>query len=100
MAKSSYSLHPVKLKLHVQLDHDVEQCVLFRGYSPPSISRVKPLRKFILINFLFPAKSSYSLHPIKLKLDLSKTMMWSSAYCFKVTVHQILAELNPFENFY
>ena len=47
MAKSSYSLHPIKLKLHVQLDHDVEQRVLFL-----------------------------------------------------VTVHQILAELNPFENVY
>ena len=68
MAKSSYSLHLIKLKLHVQLDHDVEQRVLFRVYSPPNI-RVKPLRKY-LINFLFPAKSTYSLHPIKLKLDL------------------------------
>ena len=55
MAKSSYSLHPIKLKLHVQLDHDVEQRVLFSKMS---------------INFLFQAKSSYSLHPIKLKLDL------------------------------
>ena len=27
------------------------------------------------------------------------TMMWSNAYCFGVTVHQILAELWPFENF-
>ena len=26
-------------------------------------------------------------------------MMWSSAYCFEVIVHQILAELCPFENF-
>ena len=69
MAKSSYSLHPIKLKLHVQLDHDVEQRVLFQGYSPPNISRVKPLRKCLLI-FLFPAKSSYSLHLIKLKHDL------------------------------
>ena len=25
--------------------------------------------------------------------------MWNSAYCFKVTVHQISAELCPFENF-
>ena len=25
--------------------------------------------------------------------------MWSSAYCFEVIVHQILAELCPFENF-
>ena len=26
-------------------------------------------------------------------------IMWSSAYYFEVTVHQILAELCPFENF-
>ena len=26
-------------------------------------------------------------------------MMWSSTYCFEVTVNQILAELCPFENF-
>ena len=31
MAKSSYSLHPNKLKLHVQLDHDVEQPVLLQS---------------------------------------------------------------------
>ena len=49
MAKASYSLHPIKLKLHVQLDRDVEQRILFRGYSPPNISRVKPLRKCLLI---------------------------------------------------
>ena len=49
MAKSSYSLQPIKLKLHVQLNHDVEQRVLFRGYSPPNISRVKPIRKCLLI---------------------------------------------------
>ena len=49
MAISSYSLHPIKLKRHVQLDHDVEQGVLFQGYSPPNISRVKPLQKCLLI---------------------------------------------------
>ena len=38
LAKSSYSLHPIKLKLHVQLDHDVVQRIPFRGYSPPNIS--------------------------------------------------------------
>ena len=27
-------------------------------------------------------------------------MMWSSAYCFKVSFHDILAELNPIENFF
>ena len=43
LANSSYSLHPIKLKLHVQLDHDVMQRILFRGYSPPNISRVMPL---------------------------------------------------------
>ena len=46
LAKSSYSLHPIKLKRHMQLDHDVEQRILYRGYSPPNISRVMPLWKF------------------------------------------------------
>ena len=69
---NSYILHPVKLKLHIYifyiyLDHDVEQRILFWGYSPPNISRVMPLWKFQLTSF--PA-NSYSLHPIKLKLDL------------------------------
>ena len=27
-------------------------------------------------------------------------MMWRSANCFEVTVHQILAELHPFECFF
>ena len=37
---SSYSLQPIKLKLDdLYLDHDVEQCILFQGYSPPNISR-------------------------------------------------------------
>ena len=43
LAKSSYSFHPIQLKLHVQLDHDVEQRILFQGYSAPNISRVMPL---------------------------------------------------------
>ena len=42
-ANSSYSLHPIKLKLDIWLDHDVEQRILFRVYSPPNISRVMPL---------------------------------------------------------
>ena len=99
MAKSSHSLHPIKLKLHVQLDHDVEQQVLFRGYSPPNISRVEPLWKCLLI-FGFQLNPPTVYIRSSWNLICSKTMMWSSAYCFKVTVHQILAELNPFENFY
>ena len=35
LTKSSYSLHPIKLKLGLYLDHDVEQRILFWGYSPP-----------------------------------------------------------------
>ena len=31
-ANSSYSLHLIKLKLDVLLDHDVEQRILFWGY--------------------------------------------------------------------
>ena len=42
-ANSSYSLHPIKLKLVIQLDHDVVQHILFRGYSPPNVCRVMPL---------------------------------------------------------
>ena len=44
------------------------------------------------------AKSSYSLHLIKLKLHVQ--LDYDVEYCFEVTVHQILAELNPFENVY
>ena len=32
-ANSFYSLHLIKLKLNIKLDHDVEQCILFWGYS-------------------------------------------------------------------
>ena len=32
-ANSSYSLHLIKLKLCKYLHYDVEQCILFRGYS-------------------------------------------------------------------
>ena len=46
-ANSSYSLHPIKLKFDIQLDHDVAQRILFRGYSPPNVCRVMPLRKFL-----------------------------------------------------
>ena len=46
-ANSSYSLHPMKLKLGILLDHDVAQGILFRGYSPPNVWRVMPLRKFL-----------------------------------------------------
>ena len=56
-----------------------------------------PLR--ISVNFLFLANSSYSLHLNKLILDFSWTKMWSSTYCFEVTVHQMLAELCPIANF-
>ena len=42
--------------------------ISFRGYSPPNISRVMPLK--ISVDFSFPANSSYSLHPIKLKLHV------------------------------
>ena len=46
-ANSSYSLHQIKLKLGIYLDHDVAQRILFRGYSPPNVCRVMPLRKFL-----------------------------------------------------
>ena len=46
-ANFSYSLHPIKLKLGIKLDHDVVQRILFQGYSPPNVCRVMPLRKFL-----------------------------------------------------
>ena len=46
MGKSSFSLHPIKLKLHVQLDHDVEQRVLFQGCSPPNTNVLAELNPF------------------------------------------------------
>ena len=57
-ANSSHSLYPIKLKLYLYLDHDVEQRILFRGYSPPNISRDVPLT--ISVNFSFPANPFYS----------------------------------------
>ena len=44
-----YSLHPLKLKLRKYLHDDVEQRILFQGYSaPPNIGRVMPLCKVSL----------------------------------------------------
>ena len=96
-ANSSYSLHSIKLKIDLSLDHDVEQRILFQGYSPPNISSVIPLWKFLLIFrfWLNPTVYIWS----SWNFINSYMMMWSSAYCFVVTVHQILAELCPFENF-
>ena len=68
------------------LHHDVEQCILFRGNSPPYSRRV------LSLCVLFLANLSCSLHSIKLIPDLYvRTMMWSSTYCFEVTVQGILA---------
>ena len=66
---NSYSWHPINLKLGLWLDHGVEQRIFFRDYSPPNVSRVTSLWHFF-VNFSFPANSSYSLHPMKRKLDL------------------------------
>ena len=48
LAKSFYSLHPIMLKLHKMLHNDVEQHILFPGYSAPNICRVCP----VFVNFL------------------------------------------------
>ena len=53
----------------------------------------------ILVNFSFPANSSYSLHPMKLKLDLQLDHDVEQRILYEVTVHQMLAELCPYENF-
>ena len=77
----------------------MEQCILFRGYSPPYISRAMPLWKFckLFVSLLTPPivyiRSSWNFVN-------TYTMMWSSAYLFKVTVHQILPELCPIKNFH
>ena len=44
---SSYSLHPIKLELDIQLDHYVEQRILLRGYSPSNINRTMPFWKIL-----------------------------------------------------
>ena len=64
-ANSFYSLHPIKLKLDLKLDHDVERRIIYQGYSPPILVELCPWN--ISVNFSFPA-ISYSLHLIKLKL--------------------------------
>ena len=68
LANSSYSLRPIKLKLGMKLDHDVMQCILYRGYSPPNVCSYATLK--ISVNFSVPVNSSYILHLIKLKLHL------------------------------
>ena len=73
------------------------QRILFLGNTTPNISRHAPFK--LSVNVSIPANSAYSLHPINRKFVNSYTMMLSSKYCFEVTVHQILAELCPIENF-
>ena len=52
------------------------------------------------VNFSFPPLTPPTVYIwSRLNVIYSKNMMWSSANYFKVTVHQILAELCPFENF-
>ena len=47
-AKSSYSLHPIKLKLHKYLHDDVEQHILFLGYSASKyLQFYVPLKVFV-----------------------------------------------------
>ena len=57
----------------------MEQRIFFQGHSPPT-----PPVDYIILSWNFVN---------------SCTVMWSSAYYFKVAVHQIVAELCPFENF-
>ena len=82
---SSYILHLIKLKLDIKIDHDDEQ---FRGYGPMHINRVMPLWKF-LWTFSFWLTPPPFYIQLSWNLIYSETMMWSSAYCFEVTVHWI-----------
>ena len=59
LANFSYSLHPIKLKLVFQLDHDVEQHIFFFEFTVHQmLAEVCPLK--ISVNFSFPANYSYS----------------------------------------
>ena len=55
------------LKLGGQLDHEVVQCILFRGYSIPNFDRVIMIFKDFSDLTLFADNSFYSYHPIRLK---------------------------------
>ena len=89
---SSNSFHPFKIKLGRDLDYELEQRILFQGYSQPDISGII-LPKIFVNMTSFPDNGSYSFHQIKMKPEKYLTMLWSNAYYFKVTVCQILAEL-------
>ena len=48
LANYSCSLDLIKLKLNLELDHDMEQHILFWGYSPWNISSNAPLKILML----------------------------------------------------
>ena len=75
----------------------MEQRILFRGYSPPNINICATLKFFL--NSSFPANSSYSLQPIKLKLDIQLDHDVEQHILSQGTVHRIFTELCPFEIF-
>ena len=75
-----------------------QRIIFFQGYSPPNISRVKPLWKFLLI-FCFRLNPPTVYIRSSWNFIYSYMMMWSSTYYFEVTVHQIFADLCPFERF-
>ena len=61
-AITSYSFHRICLKLNGQLDHEVEQVVLFRGYSILICDRVITIFKDFPDMTWFLDKSSNSFH--------------------------------------
>ena len=43
---ASYSFHPIRLKHGGQLDYEVMQCIVFRGYSSRVHTRQEKVREF------------------------------------------------------
>ena len=57
---SYYSFHRIGIKVGGQLDHEVIQRMLFRGYSTPNFNRDIALFNEFPDIFWFPDNSSYS----------------------------------------
>ena len=77
--KSSHSFHRVALKLGGQIDHEVEQCILFRGYSTPDFDRVITFSKIFQTWLCFRITPPTVFYPIGLTHcgHITKTCLYS-----------------------
>ena len=73
-ANSSYSLHPIKLKLDLSLDHEVEQRILFWSVKICKVASIKLKLSSIKLKL---SSIELKLSSIELKL-LSIELSWSS----------------------